>query len=103
MPAATTIPKKHKDRKFKFSFDNDEIVMVEEHYKNGRLCIQFYATGECPEPFGTLTMNLPEDDPGENAFFVKTYSENEPLAKELLATGVFVEVQHPREVVWRFV
>lgn len=101
--AATEIPEKFKNWKFKFSFDKDEIVMVEEHYThNGRLCIQLFALGEFPEPFATLTMNLVEDDPGKNAFFVKTYSENARMIPELLASGVFIEVRHPREVAWKF-
>lgn len=101
--AATKIPEVFKDKKFKFSFDKDEIVLVEEHYSsNGRLCLSLFALGEFPEPFATLTMNLVNDDPGKDAFFVKTYSENARMIPELLASGVFIDVKHPRDTAWKF-
>lgn len=102
MPAATKIPDHFKDKKFRFTFDDDEVVMVEDHYAdNGRLCIRFFATGEFPELFATLTMNL-DDDPGTDAFFVKTYSENARMIPELLASGVFIDMKHPRDTAWKF-
>ncbi len=101
--AATSIPDVFRDVKFKFPFDEDLVRMVAHNYAdNGRLRIDLVTCGECPEPFATLTMNLPEDDPGEDGFFVKLYSDNEPLAEVLLASGVFVPTKHPREVTWKF-
>lgn len=98
--AATKIPEVFKGKTFKLGAD--EVVMVEQHYaNNGRLRIQFITTGDLPEPYATLTMNL-EDDPGRDAFFVKTYSENAPMIQGLLDSGVFIAVPHPRDVAWKF-
>ena len=57
-----------------------------------------------------LTVNIPECDkllrPGE--FFVKTWSENETIAKEALASGLFVDTGRRVESgfveaqIWRF-
>lgn len=98
--AATKIPAAFKNKKFQLG--TDEVVMVEQRYgNNGRLRIQFFTTGELPEPFATLTMNL-DDDPGRDAFFVKTYSENAHMIPDLLLSGVFIDVRHPRDVAWKF-
>jgi hypothetical protein len=98
--AATKIPEVFKGKTFKLGAD--EVVMVEQNYaNNGRLRIQFITTGDLPEPYATLTMNL-DDDPGRDAFFVKTYYENAPMLPVLLASGVFIDVKYPRDVAWKF-
>lgn len=58
-------------------------------YSNGRLAISF----DCDEgPYAKLTLNLPDEHLNEGEFFVKDYSENEPLALALIDAG-WVEFQ----------
>lgn len=53
-------------------------------YGNGRLAISFV----CDEgPYGHLTVNLVHDHLNEDEFFVKDYSENEPLVLALIEAG----------------
>jgi hypothetical protein len=105
--AGQSIPENHKATKFRFSFDPDEVAMLEQHYANGRLRIQFVTVPDSAgfsEPFATLTTNLPNLELQEGEFFVKTWSENAPLIEPLLKSGVFeIVANHPSgEVVWRF-
>ena len=58
-------------------------------YSHGnRLAIEVVMC-EDNSPFSTLTVNLPDQPLGQNEIFVKTWSENEELAKACLATGLF--------------
>lgn len=43
------------------------------------------------EGIAMLSVNIPESSHllGENEFFVKTWSENEEIAKDALASGIF--------------
>lgn len=43
------------------------------------------------EPIAVLSVNLPEESYllGPNEFFVKTWSENEEIARDALASGLF--------------
>lgn len=41
------------------------------------------------EPMGHLTVNLPDHELGDREVFIKNWSENEPLAKAALASGLF--------------
>lgn len=60
------------------------------------------------EPFGTLTVNLPDDKLDEGEFFVKTWSENEGLAKSCMNSGAFIDTGkrvktgYVEAQVWRF-
>jgi hypothetical protein len=100
-----TIPDCFKDKIFIFSYDPEPTRMMGAPYGNGRLRIDFVTE---TEPFATLTTNLVGEDPGENGFFVKTWSENAPLIKELLASGVFIDTGrradtgHVTASVWKF-
>lgn len=59
------------------------------NYSNGRLAIKAYLANH--EPWGVLTVNLPDDplEPGE--FFVKHWGGNEPLVEAALACGLFID------------
>ena len=64
-------------------------VIEKSHYAlGGRMSLQLFDV-ETYEPIATLTLNLPDEhlEPGE--FFVKTWGENEEIAKECLASGLF--------------
>jgi hypothetical protein len=56
---------------------------------NSRLAIQ--ATCDDGEPFGVLTVNLPDQNLGEREIFVKTWSENEEFSKQVMKTGLFID------------
>jgi hypothetical protein len=76
--------------------------MVASNYaNNGRLRIDFVDV-KTGEPCFTLTVNLTDEDPGDDAFFIKDYSENQAVVPQLLATGVFVRAKGPRDAVWKF-
>lgn len=85
-----------------------KIYVEKRQYEGGRLALQLMT------PVGTLaailTVNIPEEDkrlkPGE--FFVKAWSENETIAKEALASGLFedtgrrVKTGWVEAQIWRF-
>lgn len=56
-------------------------------YVTGRVAIKLWHAGQ---EFATLSVNLPnEPNPPEGCFWAKTWSENEPLRKPALASGLF--------------
>lgn len=57
-------------------------------YNNGRYALELTDI-DSGEPFGMLTTNLPHVDLMDNEIIVKTWSENAPLAKAALASGLF--------------
>ena len=77
-------------------------------YGNGRLAIQL-VDAETEEPIANLTVNLPDEELAEGEFFVKTWSENQPIAAAALASGLFqdtgrrVPTGFVEAQVWRFV
>lgn len=61
-------------------------------YTNGRLCIELWSEVHedgfsYMEPYGKLTVNMPEDHLNEGEFFVKDWSENEPMVEALKKAG----------------
>lgn len=86
----------------KFEFYGEEVELIPSfgQYGNGRLAITFedYNTGE---PFGTATINLPEQHLNDGEFFIKDWSENEALAQALIKQGWIKSTG--REVVSGFV
>jgi len=61
---------------------------VDAYFGNGRLAIQAV---DCVdgEPYGTLTCNIPDVFLKNNEILVKTWSENEGLAKAARESGLF--------------
>lgn len=59
-------------------------------YTNGRRAIQLidYEDGS---PIACLTVNLPNNNLEPDEFFVKTWSENEEIAKDCLKSGMFID------------
>jgi hypothetical protein len=56
------------------------------YYDNGRMAIKYI----CDEGvMGVLTVNIPDTYLADGEFFVKTWSENEKLAKAAINTGIF--------------
>ena len=86
------------------------VVVEQAQYHNGRLALLLTGTGQYAcEPIGKLTVNLSDDDPLANGeFFVKTWSENERIAEDALASGLFVDTGRRvptgrvEAQVWRF-
>lgn len=56
-------------------------------YQNGRLGLAFL---EDDEPYGMLTVNLPDAHLNEGELFIKDWSENEPLVAALIEAGWLV-------------
>jgi hypothetical protein len=89
-----------------FCYRGMPLELYQSTYMNGRLALFLEAPGH--ELFATLTVNLPDEHLDEGEFFVKTWSENRPLAVFALSSGLFEDtgrrvqsglVQVP---VWRF-
>ena len=57
------------------------------HYTNGRIAIELDERNGTN--FATLTCNLPDEELGDWEILVKTWSENEEIAKAALASGRF--------------
>lgn len=57
------------------------------YLKNNRVALA--VREEDGSPVGSLTVNLPDFPLGEREIFVKDWSENEELAKSMLASGLF--------------
>jgi hypothetical protein len=77
-----------------------------KHYNNGRIAIQF--RNKKVGPIITLTVNLPYDRLESGEFFVKTWSENEPLTPFIRNSGIFIDTGKKVETgfviaeVWKF-
>jgi hypothetical protein len=65
------------------------LQIIEAEYASGRKA--FFAQTAEGEPFGAISVNLPELPLDENEFFAKTWGENEVLRAPLLATGAFID------------
>jgi hypothetical protein len=83
------------------------LTLMEGQYDNGRTAIVAIVGGE---PYGTLTVNMPEVEQGDGEIFVKTWSENEHWAGQLLKavpelftdTGQRIAASYVQASVWRF-
>lgn len=65
-------------------------ALMEGFYDNGRQAIVVEGRHQYNgERIGTLTVNIPEATLGTGEVLVKTWSENERLAKDVLAAGLF--------------
>jgi hypothetical protein len=65
-------------------------VVVKDTYQNGdKLSVELIDEGG--ELIAVLSVNIPEFSHllGENEFFVKTWSENQEIAEDALASGIF--------------
>jgi len=61
-------------------------VFRTERYSNSRFAIELDYKGD---RFATLTTNLPDVPLEEDQVIIKTWSENEEIAKAALASGLF--------------
>ena len=64
-------------------------VITGAYRHDGRLAVEL--VHEDGEPVATLSVNMPESAHllGEGEFFAKTWSENEEIAEDALASGIF--------------
>ena len=60
------------------------VFHVSQH-SNGRIALELVSDDIYREPFATLTVNLPQAKIGQDEIIVKTWSENEDVAKSALA------------------
>jgi hypothetical protein len=73
-----------------------------QRYTNDRLALEFWSEGEFGmEPFGKLTVNLPDVHLNEGEILVKDWAENELMVETLLEAGWITPTG--REVVSGFV
>jgi hypothetical protein len=56
-------------------------IRIDFYNVNNRICLVAY---QGHEPYGKISVNLPDLDLEPNEFFVKMYSENSPWVKHLL-------------------
>lgn len=71
-------------------------------YSNDRICIELWVEEDgFMEPFGKVTTNLPDQHLNEGEFFVKDWSENEPMIAALIAAGWLLPTG--REVISGFI
>jgi hypothetical protein len=57
----------------------------------GRMALK--VVSETGEPYGVLTVNLPERELSDDELFVKTYDENARIAAAVLKLGIFEETK----------
>lgn len=83
----------------------EELRLVLGRYQNLRAAIRLESL--LGDPWGVLTVNLPEVPLGKGELLVKTYGENEPLRAPALASGLFqdterrVKVGYAEVEVWK--
>ena len=67
-----------------------ETIIDLDHYRSGgKYAIELVMANDSGNPFCTLTCNIPSVVLTENEILVKTWSENEEVAKAALASGLF--------------
>lgn len=73
----------------------EELEIATTNYReNGALAV--LAFDKEGEPYGNISVNLPESaDLPEGAFYVKHWSENEPLFAALIEQGIIEPVDAP--------
>ena len=78
-----------KDLSFKTRHFGKALVITNAYRKGGSLAVELVDTNG--EGLAMLSVNIPESSHllGDNEFFVKTWSENEEIAKDALASGLF--------------
>lgn len=65
----------------------EQVLILPTTYKTGRLALELYGPGN--EPWGLLTVNIPQAHLDEGEILVKTWEENAPLREPALASGLF--------------
>ena len=63
-------------------------VFAVGQYQNGRVAVQL-VDAKTSEPFATLTVNIPQATVSDKEIIVKTWTENEPVARAALESGLF--------------
>ena len=86
-------------------FEGKMLTILKGQYSNGRLAIMLETEGN--RPFAVLSVNLVDRRCPKNHFFVKTWAENETIAKYMIMTGLFedtgltIPTGHVRASLWR--
>ncbi len=78
-----------KDLSFNSRHFGKALIITNAYRKGGSLGVELVDING--EGIATLSVNIPESSHllGDNEFFVKTWSENEEIAKDALASGLF--------------
>jgi len=72
--------------------DYGTVEVTTAHYTNVRLLIVLRNPAIYPDDrIADLTVNLPDESLADGEFFVKTWSENEAIVEEAMASGLFVD------------
>lgn len=66
-----------------------KLKMTAGAYRNGRMAVR--VEGEQGEPWGMLTVNIPDLPLKDNEILVKTWEESQGLREPALASGHFVD------------
>jgi hypothetical protein len=64
-------------------------IRTTRYIKGGAIAVELVTMGPDAEPFMTLSVNSPESALGPDEFWVKNWSENEPMIAPLLRSGLF--------------
>lgn len=99
----------------KINVDRSEVTLTVVLYGNGRIAIKGIVmssmediAGTFPEPYGILTVNLPDVKLPPRTFCIKDWSENEAFAKAAFETGMFIDTRIKLETgfvyapLWKF-
>lgn len=71
-----------------FKAYDTELFLVKDKYQKGdAIAVLAYEVGS-EEEFGVLSVNLPDQPPSPGCFWLKDWSENEPMAKAVLKGGL---------------
>ena len=85
-------------------------IQTTRYIKGGAIAVTLVTTGPDAEPFMTLSVNSPDSVLGPDEFWVKNWSENEPMIEPLLRSGFFADTGKRQDFafamkapVWRIV
>jgi len=72
----------------------ETLTVITNEYRSGGIAVGLVDSDGCP--FGTVSVNLPQSSSlPAGAFYVKHWSENEPLVSALLSEEILVPVDAP--------
>lgn len=70
-----------------FSFAGYRLQIRPKRYQNGRRALNLVTSEGIP--FGTLTVNLPDQDLNDNLVAMALWAENAPMRAPMMETGLF--------------
>jgi hypothetical protein len=75
-------------------FGTDELTLAIGRYSGGNTAVRIVGAADPSDSYATVSVNVPGESLPAGEFVFKTYSENEGLLEQLLATGVIEQTRH---------